>query len=408
MKLYRVCGILVLFVGASAVNLLRILKYLVGLDFAPTIKNPSYNNLTATTASAQAFHFNNITTTIQSVTAAPRRRLCTRQEIQKGAWRPITLDRPPYISKNEHLRCYPSSTYNKRPWNTYDWQPSSDDCEFTKWNKDTFCSLMKRVTVLVIGDSLSWEQFSSMGQLLGERIHQNTQHQSKQYQHNFVQLACQKMVRLVFRRDDTLMNVSDAIRNTFPQVLIMNRGAHYVNDTRLLSGIRRNLKEIQYWQESCKRMNIKCHLFWRTSVPGHPHCDQFTKPINDVAVMEAYIANRSNYNDRSIKYHWYDYQHQNELVVREFEKTLGWDNFDVLDAYHLNILRPDEHRAHQEDCLHSCYPGKMDVYSQLMLHFIKMRRNQADIDRLVMLFDRENSKQRNESKSRRNETAKIE
>ena len=239
---------------------------------------------------------------------------------------------------------------------------------------------MKLVTVLVIGDSLSWEQFSSMGQLLGERIHQNTQHQSKQTQHNFVQLACQRMVRLVFRRDDTLMNVSDAIRNTFPQVLIMNRGAHYVNDTVHLADIRRNLDEVRAWQREChEKYEMKCHFFWRTSVPGHPECGNFTHPVNDLALMEARVADLSFYNNRSINFHWYDYQPQNELVLQELEQAEL--DYQVIDAYYLNMLRPDEHRAHQGDCLHNCYPGKMDVYSQLMLHYLLMERTPEDVQR---------------------------
>jgi hypothetical protein len=173
----------------------------------------------------------------------------------------------------------------------------------------------------------------------------------------------------------------------------MNRGAHYVNDTRLVSGIQQNIEEIKEWKAKCRFMNIKCHLFWRTSVPGHPLCDKvnFTEPINNVQEMETWIANRSNYDDRTMHYHWYDYQHQNELVIDTLYRGLGND-FDVLDAYNLNIRRPDEHRSGQGDCLHNCYPGKMDVYNQLMLHFLKTRRMQDDVDELVATWDRENRK----------------
>jgi hypothetical protein len=105
--------------------------------------------------------------------------------------------------------------------------------------------------------------------------------------------------------------------------------------------------------------------------------------------METWIANRSNYDDRTMHYHWYDYQHQNELVIDTLYRGLG-NEFDVLDAYNLNIRRPDEHRSSKGDCLHNCYPGKMDVYNQLMLHFLKMRRTQDDVDELVNRWDREN------------------
>jgi hypothetical protein len=314
--------------------------------------------------------------------------VCSREEIKTGSWTPVTLNEPPYITKTTHLRCYPKSDYENGDWKTYKWKPAAG-CEFSEWDPSQFCSLMKRATVLTIGDSLSWEHFSSLGQLLGLRVHQSAQHESKLFSKNHVQLACNNQVRLVFRRDDLLTNLTEAIESTFPQVIVMNRGAHYVNDTRLVSGLQQNIEEIKAWQSKCRERNMKCHLFWRTSVPGHPLCNQvnYTGPNNNLEAMEASIANLSHYNNHTILYHWYDYQHQNELVLDILKRNLG-DDFDVLDAYHLNVLRPDEHRAHQGDCLHNCYPGKMDVYSQLMLHFLKMRRDSDDVDALVDLQDR--------------------
>lgn len=197
------------------------------------------------------------------------------------------------------------------------------------------------------------------------------------------------LVRLVFRRDDILSNITGAINDAFPEVLVFNRGAHYVNDSRLISGIQTNIEEVKNWKSRCKAMGIRCHAFWRTSVPGHPNCDRinFSEPVNNLEAMEAWISNRSNYNNRTIKYHWYDYQHQNELVLSLLQQELK-DDFDVLDAYYLNILRPDEHRAHQGDCLHSCYPGKMDVYNRLLLHFLYMRRTWEDVYQLKNVFEK--------------------
>jgi hypothetical protein len=57
-------------------------------------------------------------------------------------------------------------------------------------------------------------------------------------------------------------------------------------------------------------MGMSCQLFWRTSVPGHPECHKFEAPVNDLQRVEAHISNLSLYNDHTLKYHWYDYQHQ--------------------------------------------------------------------------------------------------
>jgi hypothetical protein len=169
---------------------------------------------------------------------------------------------------------------------------------------------------------------------------------------------------------------------------------------------------IQQWQHQCTKLGIRCHLFWRTSVPGHPGCSvsNYTEPVNDITVMEQLIANMSMYDNRTKGYHWYDYQHQNRMVVDLLQKKLknldtassegssvdrrgdGYgsylgNTFDIIDAYDINVLRPDEHRAHQGDCLHNCYPGKMDVYSQLLLHFLKMRRTEQDVETLIAFQD---------------------
>ena len=174
---------------------------------------------------------------------------------------------------------------------------------------------------------------------------------------------------------------------------MINRGAHYQNDTILMSRMQKVVEELSDWKSQCEIFNITCHLLWRTSVPGHPNCQEnrFTKPVNDINTMEALINDRSNYNNRTIKYHWFDYQHQNEMVVDMLTKQPYFSQeistppffFEIMDAYYLNVLRPDEHRSHQGDCLHNCYPGKMDVYSQLMLHFLKRQRKQSDIHSLI-------------------------
>ena len=173
---------------------------------------------------------------------------------------------------------------------------------------------------------------------------------------------------------------------------MINRGAHYKNDTMLMSQMQNVVEELNDWKSQCEIFNITCHLIWRTSVPGHPKChkNRFTKPVNNLNEMEAWINDRSNYDNRTLKYHWFDYQHQNEMVVDMLTKQQSFSQdtptsffLEIMDAYYLNVLRPDEHRSHQGDCLHNCYPGKMDVYNQLLLHFLKKQRTQSDIDSLI-------------------------
>lgn len=322
---------------------------------------------------------------------------CRRQDVINGSWISVTISNPPYFPKNEHLRCYPNEAYIGPTWQTHRWQPHRTNCTFSEWNQSDFCSLMSLGTILISGDSLSWEQYSSLAQLLGLRVHQSSQFWSKENHQNHIQYGCRKQTRLVFRRDDILSNLTSTIMDSFPQVIVLNRGAHYQNDTALMAGIWHNIWEIQRWKAKCHESGMKCHLFWRTSVPGHPLCGQlnFTHPNNDLAAMEAWINNRSNYDDDTIKYHWYDYQHQNNMILDALREGLGDDGFEVLDAYYLNVLRPDEHRAHQGDCLHNCYPGKMDVYNQLLLHYLRVQRSWEDVDHLQQLYAQSRSRANN-------------
>jgi hypothetical protein len=275
-------------------------------------------------------------------------------------------------------------------------------CEFTDWQPDLFCRLLPKATIAIVGDSLSWEHYSSLVQLLGLRTRQGYQHQSRELHTNIQQSVCDGETAVVYRRDDKLLELPSVWQqpeeyeqeedeqhettatagrhSSFPTVLILNRGAHYVNDTMLLAGVRRNIIEVGEWMHECRALGVDCHFFWRTSVPGHVGCDNnstenndfdYSRPINDLEAMESRIANRSLHTEYQLRYHWYNYQHQNELILSELEGS-GLD-YTVLDAYRLNVLRPDEHRSHQNDCLHNCYPGKMDVYNQLLLHFLRQR-----------------------------------
>jgi hypothetical protein len=326
--------------------------------------------------------------TNSTILPAEDRRLCSRRQLMYGKWAPIELERPPYVSRYKHLRCYPDGDYEQSPWSTYAWEPNDKSCLISTWDSEDFCQKLQRATLSIIGDSLSWEHYSSLLQLLGQNVRQNDQHKSKSENRNHVQSACHERTRIVFRNDPRLEHITDSIRTDFPLVLVLNRGAHYVNDTTLLSNIRQNIVELQDWYETCTKMKLHCHLYWRTTVPGHPRCTFFneTVPVNEFPTMEERIHELANYGNQTINFHWYDFQRQNNLVLRELEAS-GLD-YNIIDGYHLNILRPDEHRTHTGDCLHNCYPGKMDVYNQLLLHFLRMERSEEDVQTLLQQFDR--------------------
>ena len=106
-------------------------------------------------------------------------------------------------------------------------------------------------------------------------------------------------------------------------------------------------------------------MVWRTTVPGHPQCPSYTEPTTNSTDLERLIEDHGV----SRHYHWHEFQRQNLLIEHVLSES-GVD-YEMLDAYHLNILRPDMHRVSTNDCLHSCLGSKLDVYSQLLLHILR-------------------------------------
>ena len=165
-------------------------------------------------------------------------------------------------------------------------------------------------------------------------LHQGMQHQSRELHMNVLQTACSRSdsgretantgTRLVYRCDDCLTNLRSALQETFPVVLILDTGAHYRNDTTLMEGIRHNIQEIKAWQEQCQHQRrLKCHFFWRTTVPGHTGCqkqisrnsngnnnnenednnsvtNKNTGPVNDIEAMEEWVGNLSSYDNTTL------------------------------------------------------------------------------------------------------------
>jgi len=381
--------------------------------------------------------------------------LCTRRQIigPESSWQRALVPQLPYRTPTVHLQC-PERTAavesksdsdsdggSRRDlyYETWDWKignnatsaastttsnsPTGPACDFTKWRETKFCSLLSGgpVRILIAGDSLSWEHYASLVQLLGHKTRQGYQFQSKFLQQTVGQNVCPgNAVRIEYRRDDRLSNLSGALLQDGggdddstngsaappPTVLILNQGAHYMNDTLLLENLRSNVAAVEQWLDRCDQLQIKCHFFWRTTVPGHPHCStdptatslaspsssiRFDRPASNKTSMESYVEDMSNYDENTLKYHWYDFRRQNELVEEELGRLLPpRHRYRIIDAYHLNVLRPDQHRSWQGDCLHSCYPGKMDVYSRLLLHYLRLDRTSENNARYAAVASQRN------------------
>ena len=122
--------------------------------------------------------------------------------------------------------------------------------------------------------------------------------------------------------------------------MILNRGAHPTPDDDLVIDLQDTFLHVQNWQTTCKEYGIKCHFFLRTTVPGHPGYGNFTKPVNNLTQMEEMVSKNICVHP---KYRWTGIKRQNELALNELQKWSNRIDYQVIDAYHVNTLRPDEH-----------------------------------------------------------------
>lgn len=327
------------------------------------------------------------TTTTATATTITTHKLCSNQQITQGRWVPTTLERPPYIPLSPRVRCMRTEDFYK-PFSTHIWKPN-DDCQFTNWNAPQFIQLLSNQTIVFVGDSLSLEHYASVVHLLGDRARlppKAVQHKriKRRICHNVTSSATtsqeEHCVQVVFKTDFPLQNITQELPVSHPTVLVLNRGAHYVPDEELLHDLNDyTLPALHQWNQQCQLLQQQCLLIWRTSVPGHPFCPTFTQPATSVTEMEQWIVQQST-NDSTIyrkgEYHWQDFQHQNQLLVqwlKDQKEQQKWSNIplQIMDSYQTNILRPDNHRAHMNDCLHSCSPGGgSDLNSQWLLHML--------------------------------------
>ena len=304
--------------------------------------------------------------------------LCTREQIQNGAWHRLTLDKPPYIPpNNRHLMCGSVARYHQNRFDTWEWRPHDGDtsCEFMKWDRNLFCQLAHGDSMVVVGDSLSEEAVYAMSELLHTRI--STDESLKHPIYNLTH-ACgdsSHQFAIHFRRDDFLrpQKVAWELLDKLPLIAVLNRGAHFVNDTHLIKDIKETIEYVREWQSKCDDLNKHCLLIWRTTVPGHPNCQNYKQLPDNVTIsqMEDLIQN----NPVSRAYNWHEFQRQNLLIEQALKESSV--RYQIMDAYYINIVRPDDHRYSNNDCLHTCLGSKLDVYAQIILHYLRQLRQSA-------------------------------
>jgi GDSL/SGNH-like Acyl-Esterase family found in Pmr5 and Cas1p len=345
--------------------------------------------------------------TSQETNNQTRRRLCESDEITNGQWVPLTLPRRPYTPISPRVRCPPPKNNHGpdywTPFPTFVWQPQP--CDLTPWNPSQLLRLLHNQTLLLVGDSTTLEHYGSLVHMLGDMVRLPPRAVRRGritryicHPHNRNKTGSCSHVK--FHTDFHLTNMTEALTGhaAFPTVLVLNRGAHYQPDDQVLEELKtKTLPALVQWNDQCQRHfssglsqhqninnNNKCRLIWRTTVPGHPYCGNFTQPATNVTEMEQWIFDKSTKDTtlyRKGEYHWHDFQHQNKfithLLLETWTPVLTHVTITIMDSYIPNILRPDNHRARENDCLHTCSPGGgSDLNTQWLLHILLLLQQQ--------------------------------
>jgi len=301
--------------------------------------------------------------------------LCPIEDLFNGRWVNVTYDVPAYTPMKGQTQSRTCENFKPdENHHTYRWKPDvvqSTGCTFANFNEESYCEVMKNKTVAIVGDSISYDNFLSLTHLLGV-----PQSLPKAMNKNALQksIVCQNTSTLIGHRDFYLHGIKHVADNFFPDVMVINRGAHYVADDELLADMNQTaFPHLEEWQNNCKLKGKDCLLIWRTTSPGHPNCKNYTKPATSVAEIEEILDNFET------GYHWNEFHVQNKLM----KDTLKHTNltYEVMDAYYVNILRPDLHKnGVKNDCLHTCLPDD-DGYSWLLHHMLLVKYNYTFITR---------------------------
>lgn len=229
---------------------------------------------------------------------------------------------------------------NKSPRENWLWKPSN--CDLLRWNATMFCSLLANRTVLMTGDSTMGQTAVTLMNMIsynggdcGDKIH----HVHSNY------LTWRDMIKTCFL-DNTIHTAHQEIK---PNISIFTTGAH-LQDVGDLDAIFFGLREF-FRSESLRNVT----LLWKTQNPGHYDCNLHKAPTDKP----------SNSVPKQLdKYHWNAHVEFDEYA-KNHSKAYNIGIIDMSPLY----LRADSHPG-DEDCLHYCMPGPIDLFAVLLLQML--------------------------------------
>ena len=282
----------------------------------------------------------------------------------------------------------------------YYWQPN-DICTIDKvvnssttpmtiatsntWNRHHFCNLLNNHRILFYGDSLTGEFFhSTESAIINSTIKYcglfdavyNSSHQSKKmsvladdnsiHHITYQELTLQAIddhiaggchnsnISIILLYDEYKLYKSFLDKYQF-DLLIYNRGAHYVADDVLLYELNSTLSFLHHYYPTIS-------IIYRSTSPGHINFQdlRYSPPL----------SSKHHYMATSV-HNWDLFEHQNELTKHLLHRH--YHDILYLDIYPSTVLRGDGHCS--IDGLHYCIPGPIDQWVVFLYNALSILDN---------------------------------
>lgn len=268
------------------------------------------------------------------------------------------------------------SLHSHRRWYGWDWQAAHQDkCEMTAKRMDVFvkspCEVLVGKTILILGDSISFNFAVSMLRLLGH----GDIPESSQAHNNYVYHACGNTTSVVYIRNDCAgenCRCGDFCSKFWDRLwhfdfVIMNRGAHAKGNTNLQSFREDMLTFSQKYTEQSRGLTHTPTLFWRTSPPGHWSCDNVKGRHYLPIPPEKWPDRATGERLSKSRFKWHLFKDFNTIALAVLESTLDVRKVRFVHASAYAGLRADRHQG-GGDCLHYCMPGPTDEWARLFFY----------------------------------------
>ena len=235
----------------------------------------------------------------------------------------------------------------------YEWMCNCSN-PLLHFSAEMFCQVMtNRGDVVIVGDSVNKQLHTS----LKESFLLNSKSQCTSLTDIDV-FSCpnNNSVTVAFYRNDLLSLITaneSFTKHAYEQIwiskltnpkslLILNRGAHFENDSKLI-------KDINVTFSFLRKHYPNVSIIWRNTPPGvNLHNGVFSVPLQSTPKVPH-------------RYHWDEFQRQNE-IVRILLETYYPETL-VIDVVSPSILRQDAHY----DEIHYCIPGPVSLWVDLIL-----------------------------------------